>query len=112
MVPGGVVTFLPSSHIQSKFIGNPSTLGYKPGQEMSVKYFGRDPVTGQLQVSKKALSIPPLSIISEFQSQKNKLVEKTKRTTSTRTLPARSVRKVRRGSVQKRRQWWEDPSIE
>ena len=84
---------------------------------MSVKYFGRDPVTGQLQVSKKALSIPPLGGMTEFQSQVNKLVEKTRgspaRRTSARSLPARSnVRKVRRTNVQKRGQWWEDPRVE
>ena len=112
MVPGGVIVFLPSSQIQSKFIGHPGTLGYKPGQEVTVKYFGRDPVTGQLQVSKKALSIPPLSGISEYQTQMDHQLLPQERTSSHNSVEKSSssnTRKYRRrtnGSENK--QWWDE----
>lgn len=109
MVPGGVIAFLPSSHIQSKFLGHPGSLGYGPGQHIAVKYFGRDPVTGQLQVSKKALTIPSLVSLREDQLEVGHTHEVERSTAQTspphtsgvRTGPSVSRRK-------QRRRWWDE----
>lgn len=36
-------------------IQHPSALGLEVGQELKVKYFGRDPATGQMRLSRRAL---------------------------------------------------------
>ena len=40
------------SHLQ---VHHPEVLGFKVGDEISVKYLGRDPVTGQVRLSRKVL---------------------------------------------------------
>lgn len=95
MVPGGTFAFLHSSHIQNKFLGHPGTLGYRPGQEICVKYFGKDPVTGQLQVSRKALMVPPLSESLDDPSEENGRQQQKK------------IKPVWKGAQNSKSHWWE-----
>ncbi|XP_071650165.1 polyribonucleotide nucleotidyltransferase 1, mitochondrial [Temnothorax longispinosus] len=54
MVPG----LLPNSQLDQRKIHHPSALGLEVGQEIQVKYFGRDPVSGQIRISRKVLQTP------------------------------------------------------
>ena len=36
-------------------VGHASALGFSVGQDISVKYFGRDPASGQMRLSRKAI---------------------------------------------------------
>ncbi|KMQ92126.1 polyribonucleotide nucleotidyltransferase mitochondrial [Lasius niger] len=49
---------LPNSQLDQRKIHHPSVLGLEVGQEIQVKYFGRDPVSGQIRISRKVLQEP------------------------------------------------------
>ncbi|GAB6030978.1 hypothetical protein CHUAL_007801 [Chamberlinius hualienensis] len=48
-----------NSQLDQRKISHPSALSLTVGQELSVKYFGRDPVSGQMRLSRKVLQAPP-----------------------------------------------------
>ncbi|XP_038206983.1 polyribonucleotide nucleotidyltransferase 1, mitochondrial isoform X2 [Zerene cesonia] len=48
-----------NSQLDHRKIMHPSVLGLDVGSEIQVKYFGRDPVSGQIRLSRKVLSSPP-----------------------------------------------------
>jgi polyribonucleotide nucleotidyltransferase len=60
---GVLVTFYPkmvpallhNSQLDVRKVAHPSALGLEVGQEISVKYFGRDPVSGRMRLSRKVL---------------------------------------------------------
>ncbi|XP_052119931.1 polyribonucleotide nucleotidyltransferase 1, mitochondrial isoform X6 [Frankliniella occidentalis] len=47
--------FINNSHLDVRKIAHPSAVGLTVGQKISVKYFGRDPVSGQIRLSRRAL---------------------------------------------------------
>lgn len=53
-----VPTLLPNSQLDQRKIHHPSVLGLSVGDEIKVKYFGRDPVNGRIRLSRKVLQIP------------------------------------------------------
>ncbi|XP_011866816.1 PREDICTED: polyribonucleotide nucleotidyltransferase 1, mitochondrial [Vollenhovia emeryi] len=53
-----VPALLPNSQLDQRKIHHPSALGFEVGQEIQVKYFGRDPVSGQIRISRKVLQTP------------------------------------------------------
>ncbi|CAF0988042.1 unnamed protein product [Brachionus calyciflorus] len=48
-------TLLPNSQLDGRKIVHGSASDYKVGQEIQIKYFGRDPVDGKMRISRKAL---------------------------------------------------------
>ncbi|XP_023225485.1 polyribonucleotide nucleotidyltransferase 1, mitochondrial-like [Centruroides sculpturatus] len=48
-------TLLHNSQLDQRKINHPSALDLEVGQEINVKYFGRDPVNGQMRLSRKVL---------------------------------------------------------
>ncbi|XP_026743161.1 polyribonucleotide nucleotidyltransferase 1, mitochondrial isoform X1 [Trichoplusia ni] len=48
-------------------IMHPSALGLTVGSEIQVKYFGRDPVSGQARLSRKVLTSPPPGIVRKLE---------------------------------------------
>ncbi|XP_033334055.2 polyribonucleotide nucleotidyltransferase 1 [Megalopta genalis] len=54
-------TLLPNSQLDQRRIHHPSVLGLEVGQEIQVKYFGRDPVSGMIRLSRKVLQTPQIS---------------------------------------------------
>ncbi len=46
---------LPNEHLDVRRVQHASVLGLKIGDEIRVKYFGRDPTTGKHRVSRKYL---------------------------------------------------------
>jgi len=53
-----IPALLPNSQLDQRKIHHPSALGLEVGQEIQVKYFGRDPVSGQIRISRKVLQAP------------------------------------------------------
>lgn len=50
--------FLHNSQLDQRKIVHPSALGFEIGQDLQVKYFGRDPVSGVMRLSRKVLQGP------------------------------------------------------
>ena len=48
--------FLPNSQLSGRKVSHPSALGLQAGNQLQVKYFGRDPATGQARLSRKVLT--------------------------------------------------------
>nr|CAD7394367.1 unnamed protein product [Timema cristinae] len=44
-------------------VNHPSALGLEVGSEMQVKYFGRDPVSGMMRLSRKVLQGPASGVL-------------------------------------------------
>ncbi|GAB0096651.1 Polyribonucleotide nucleotidyltransferase [Sergentomyia squamirostris] len=67
---GVMVTLYPSmppallhnSQLDQRKIAHPSVLGLEVGQEIQVKYFGRDPVSGFMRLSRKVLQGPSVTM--------------------------------------------------
>lgn len=58
LYPTMVPALLHNSQLDVRKINHPSALGLEVGQEISVKYFGRDPVSGMIRLSRKVLQSP------------------------------------------------------
>jgi polyribonucleotide nucleotidyltransferase len=71
---GVMVTLYPSmppallhnSQLDIRKIGHPSALGLEVGQEITVKYFGRDPVNGLMRLSRKVLQSPASAFVKNM----------------------------------------------
>ncbi|XP_072929700.1 polyribonucleotide nucleotidyltransferase 1, mitochondrial isoform X4 [Epargyreus clarus] len=55
-----------NSQLDHRKIMHPSVLGLEVGSEIQVKYFGRDPVSGQVRLSRKVLTSPPPGIVRKL----------------------------------------------
>ncbi|KAL1461485.1 hypothetical protein WDU94_013377 [Cyamophila willieti] len=55
LYPNMPPALLHNSQLDQRKIGHPSALGFEEGQEIQVKYFGRDPVSGLMRLSRKVL---------------------------------------------------------
>lgn len=62
---------LHNSQLDQRKIAHPSALGLEVGQELQVKYFGRDPVSGFMRLSRKVLQGPTTSIIRSLNKTTN-----------------------------------------
>lgn len=51
-------SLLHNSQLDHRKVAHPSALGLEVGQEIQVKYFGRDPVSGFMRLSRKVLQTP------------------------------------------------------
>lgn len=58
-MPGRQRALLHLSQMDHRRISHPRDLNFQIGQELSVKYFGKDP-TGRIRISRKALLKNPL----------------------------------------------------
>lgn len=71
---GVMVTLYPSmppallhnSQLDQRKVAHPSALGLTIGQEIPVKYFGRDPVSGLMRLSRKVLQSPASAIVKNL----------------------------------------------
>lgn len=73
---GVMVTLYPSmppallhnSQLDQRKVAHPSALNFEVGQEIQVKFFGRDPVSGFMRLSRKVLQGPASSIVKSYNS--------------------------------------------
>ena len=59
-------TLLHNSQLDVRKVAHPSALGLELGQEISVKYFGRDPVSGRMRLSRKVLQSPASAVVKNL----------------------------------------------
>ncbi|KAJ8674271.1 hypothetical protein QAD02_005533 [Eretmocerus hayati] len=55
LYPSMKPALLSNTQLDQRKIDHPSVLGFEVGQEIQVKYFGRDPVSGNMRISRKVL---------------------------------------------------------
>ncbi|XP_053685303.1 polyribonucleotide nucleotidyltransferase 1, mitochondrial [Sabethes cyaneus] len=75
---GVMVTLYPSmppallhnSQLDQRKIAHPSALGFEVGTEIQVKYFGRDPVSGFMRLSRKVLQGPASAMVRNLERPK------------------------------------------
>lgn len=58
LYPSMPPSLLHNSQLDMRKVAHASALGFTVGQEISVKYFGRDPVSGLMRLSRKVLQSP------------------------------------------------------
>lgn len=56
-------------HFYSIKVAHPSALGLKVNDEIQVKYFGRDPVSGFMRLSRKVLQGPANTVIRNLDKE-------------------------------------------
>ncbi|PSN44270.1 Polyribonucleotide nucleotidyltransferase 1 [Blattella germanica] len=62
---------LHNSQLDQRKISHPSALGLDVGDEIQVKYFGRDPVSGLMRLSRKVLQAPASAVIRNLGDKAN-----------------------------------------
>ncbi|XP_064600913.1 polyribonucleotide nucleotidyltransferase 1, mitochondrial-like [Liolophura sinensis] len=60
-----------NSQLDQRKVSHPSALGFEVGQEITAKYFGRDPVSGRIRLSRKVLFSPATTVIRNFTGNKS-----------------------------------------
>lgn len=70
LYPSMPPTLLHNSQLDQRSVSHPSALGLEVGQELQVKYFGRDPVNGKMRLSRKILQ-STIPTIKNFASNKS-----------------------------------------
>ncbi|XP_042358641.1 polyribonucleotide nucleotidyltransferase 1, mitochondrial [Plectropomus leopardus] len=71
LYPNMSAVLLHNSQLDHKRIKHPTALGLEVGQQIQVKYFGRDPTDGRMRLSRKVLQSPAATVVrtmSEKQS--------------------------------------------
>ncbi|KAK9498230.1 hypothetical protein O3M35_004090 [Rhynocoris fuscipes] len=68
LYPGMNPTLLHLSQLDHRKVSDARVLDFKEGQEIQVKYFGKDPVSGQMRLSRKVL-LPPSSTVKNLQKE-------------------------------------------
>lgn len=66
---------LHNSQLDQRKVAHPSALGLVVGQEIPVKYFGRDPVSGLMRLSRKVLQSPASAIVKNLDRSSSVPVE-------------------------------------
>jgi len=59
---------LHNNHLTAKKIRHPSVLGFEVGQDLQVKYYGRDPSSGQMRLSRKALTVSSAAAVKNLKT--------------------------------------------
>uniref|UniRef100_A0A8C8VEH8 polyribonucleotide nucleotidyltransferase n=1 Tax=Pelusios castaneus TaxID=367368 RepID=A0A8C8VEH8_9SAUR len=73
LYPNMSPALLHNSQLDQRKVKHPSALGLDVGQEIQVKYFGRDPNDGRMRLSRKVLQSPVTSVIKNL-SDKTSIV--------------------------------------
>lgn len=63
LYPSMPPALLHNSQLDQRKVAHPSALGLAIGQEIPVKYFGRDPVSGLMRLSRKVLQSPASAVL-------------------------------------------------
>lgn len=61
LYPNMQPALLHNSQLDQRKILHPSAIGLEVGQDLNVKYFGRDPVSGAMRLSRKVLQVPQVA---------------------------------------------------
>ncbi|XP_013370178.1 PREDICTED: polyribonucleotide nucleotidyltransferase 1, mitochondrial isoform X2 [Chinchilla lanigera] len=73
LYPNMTAVLLHNTQLDQRKIKHPSALGLEVGQEIQVKYFGRDPADGRMRLSRKVLQSPATSVVKTL-SDRNSII--------------------------------------
>uniref|UniRef100_UPI00398F11C9 polyribonucleotide nucleotidyltransferase 1, mitochondrial isoform X2 n=1 Tax=Pristiophorus japonicus TaxID=55135 RepID=UPI00398F11C9 len=73
LYPNMTAVLLHNSQLDHRRIKHPSAIGLEVGQQIQVKYFGRDPTDGRMRLSRKVLQSPVTTVVKNL-SDKNSIV--------------------------------------
>ncbi|NXG86819.1 PNPT1 nucleotidyltransferase, partial [Stercorarius parasiticus] len=73
LYPNMTPVLLHNSQLDQRKVKHPSALGFEVGQEIQVKYFGRDPTDGRMRLSRKILQSPATAVLKTL-TDKNSIV--------------------------------------
>lgn len=65
LYPNMKPTLLPLSQLDIRVVKHPSVLNFEVGQTIQVKYFGRDPATGIMRLSRKSLQMTSVARVHQ-----------------------------------------------
>ena len=71
LYPAMPPTLLHNSQLDQRKVAHPSALGLEVGNEIQVKYFGRDPVSGYMRLSRKVLQGPAALVVRNLDKNNN-----------------------------------------
>uniref|UniRef100_A0A672GET6 polyribonucleotide nucleotidyltransferase n=1 Tax=Salarias fasciatus TaxID=181472 RepID=A0A672GET6_SALFA len=71
LYPNMSAVLLHNSQLDHKRIKHPSALGLDVGQEIQVKYFGRDPTDGRMRLSRKVLQSPAATVVKTLSEKQS-----------------------------------------
>lgn len=71
LYPNMTPVLLHNSQLDHKRIKHPSALGLEVGQEIQVKYFGRDPTDGRMRLSRKVLQSPAATVVKTLSEKQS-----------------------------------------
>ncbi|KAM8851667.1 polyribonucleotide nucleotidyltransferase 1, mitochondrial isoform 1-T1 [Synchiropus picturatus] len=71
LYPNMSAVLLHNSQLDHKRIKHPSALGFEVGQQIQVKYFGRDPTDGRMRLSRKVLQSPAATVIKTLSEKQS-----------------------------------------
>ncbi|XP_034283139.1 polyribonucleotide nucleotidyltransferase 1, mitochondrial [Pantherophis guttatus] len=71
LYPNMTPVLLHNSQLDQRKIKHPSAIGLQIGQEIQVKYFGRDPTDGRMRLSRKVLQSPATSVVKTLSDNKS-----------------------------------------
>ena len=78
-VSDGEEMFLPNSQLSSRKVSHPSVLDLQVGSQIQVKYFGRDPASGQARLSRKVLTSAQAAAVASASSASSRRPKETTR---------------------------------
>ncbi|XP_074532626.1 polyribonucleotide nucleotidyltransferase 1, mitochondrial [Halichoeres trimaculatus] len=71
LYPNMSAVLLHNSQLDHKRIRHPSALGLEVGQQIQVKYFGRDPTDGRMRLSRKVLHAPAATLVKSMSEKQS-----------------------------------------
>lgn len=71
LYPNMSAVLLHNSQLDHKRIKHPSALGLEVGQQIQVKFFGRDPTDGRMRLSRKVLQSPAATIVKTLSEKQS-----------------------------------------
>ncbi|XP_076990387.1 polyribonucleotide nucleotidyltransferase 1, mitochondrial [Tamandua tetradactyla] len=66
LYPNMTAVLLHNTQLDQRKIKHPTALGLEVGQEIQVKYFGRDPADGRMRLSRKVLQSPATTVVKSL----------------------------------------------
>ncbi|KAM6221166.1 polyribonucleotide nucleotidyltransferase 1, mitochondrial [Rhynchocyon petersi] len=74
LYPNMTAVLLHNTQLDQRKIRHPTALGLEVGQEIQVKYFGRDPADGRMRLSRKVLQSPATSVVKTLNDRSSIVV--------------------------------------
>uniref|UniRef100_A0A7N9AN71 polyribonucleotide nucleotidyltransferase n=1 Tax=Mastacembelus armatus TaxID=205130 RepID=A0A7N9AN71_9TELE len=71
LYPNMTPVLLHNSQLDNKRIKHPTALGLEVGQQIQVKYFGRDPTDGRMRLSRKVLQSPATTVVKTLNEKQS-----------------------------------------